>query len=98
MTKTEYLLTCLAEECAEVSKAAIKALRFGLDGSHPDTPMTTNAMALLDELTDLATIVQMLEIYTGRWFHYEGLSRINKVKRKRVEIYIGKQIWKEIES
>lgn len=90
MTKTEYLLACLAEECAEVSKAALKALRFGLDDFDPETPMITNTMALLDELTDLATTAQMLEIQTHRRFHSEGLSRIDRMKRKRVEVYMEK--------
>jgi len=36
----EYLLTCLMEECAEVQKAATKALRFGLDDRGPDEPFT----------------------------------------------------------
>ncbi len=31
MNKTEYLLVCLAEECAEIQQAVDKALRFGLD-------------------------------------------------------------------
>ena len=34
MTNTEYLLTCLMEEAAEVQQIAAKCLRFGLDNHH----------------------------------------------------------------
>ncbi|MCL2364000.1 MAG: hypothetical protein FWC71_04985 [Defluviitaleaceae bacterium] len=60
MTKTEHLLTCLIEECAEIQKAAAKALRFGLDDHHPDIPGTTNADEIAQEYIDLLAIVEML--------------------------------------
>ena len=37
MNRTEHLLACLAEECAEVAQAVGKALRFGLDDGYPGT-------------------------------------------------------------
>ena len=60
MTKTEHLLTCLMEECAEIQKAAAKALRFGLDDHHPDTPGVTNADEIAREYIDLLAIIEML--------------------------------------
>ena len=60
MTKTEHLLTCLIEECAEIQKAAAKALRFGLDDHHPDVPTTTNADEIAQEYIDMLAIVEML--------------------------------------
>ncbi len=61
MSVTEHLLVCLIEECAEVQKAAAKALRFGLDDSAPDTPSLTNAEEIALEYTDLVAIIEMLE-------------------------------------
>jgi len=60
MTKTEHLLTCLIKECAEIQKAAAKALRFGLDDHHPNMPTTTNADEIAQEYIDLLAIIEML--------------------------------------
>ena len=59
MNKTEHLLTCLIEECAEVQKAAAKALRFGLDDTSPGG--TTNRQDIADECVDLLAVLEMLE-------------------------------------
>ena len=58
MNKTEYLLTCLIEECAEVQKEATKALRFGLADKweHDTTP----AERLYVELCDLLGVFETL--------------------------------------
>jgi hypothetical protein len=58
MTRTEHLLTILAEECAEVAQRVSKALRFGLDEVQPNQPYT-NAQRVVLELNDLAAAVQM---------------------------------------
>ena len=60
MDKTEHLLTCLIEECAEVQKAAAKALRFGLDDHHPNDPLGTNAKDIAHECVDLIAVYEML--------------------------------------
>lgn len=36
MNKAEHLLTCLAEECAEIQQAVSKALRFGVETNRFD--------------------------------------------------------------
>ena len=59
MNKTEHLLTCLIEECAEVQKAAAKALRFGLDDTSPDG--VTNREGIANERIDLLAVLEMLE-------------------------------------
>lgn len=60
MNRTEHLLTCLAEECAEVQQAVAKALRFGLDDGYPGAA-TTNAQDIAREFADLLAVIEMLE-------------------------------------
>lgn len=60
MNKTEHLLTCLIEECAEIQKSATKALRFGLDDHGPDGP-PINSESIAHEITDLLAVIEMLE-------------------------------------
>jgi hypothetical protein len=57
MNASEYLLTCLAEECAEIGEQAAriairasKALRFGPDEIGPDQ-LRTNFERLADDPT-----------------------------------------------
>ena len=60
MNKTEHLLTCLMEECAEIQKAAAKALRFGLDDHAPNSD-STNAEDISTEIIDLLAVIEMLK-------------------------------------
>jgi len=48
------------EECAEIQKAAAKALRFGLDDHAPNSS-STNAEDIAIEIIDLIAVVEMLE-------------------------------------
>lgn len=59
MNKTEHLLTCLAEECAEVQQAVSKALRFGLHDGHPQKGIT-NAEDIAHEFIDVIAVMEML--------------------------------------
>ena len=59
MDHTQYLLVCLAEECAEVSHRAMKALRFGLDEIQPGQTLT-NRERLVEELHDLISVAAIL--------------------------------------
>lgn len=67
LTKEQYLLICLAEECAEVAQRASKALRFGLDEVQPGQEWS-NRQRLEREVIDLFAIthamsnVDMLQI------------------------------------
>lgn len=60
MTRTEYLLTKLAEECCEVAQRATKAQCFGISEIQP-TQGYTNAERIMDELVDVRVIVLMLQ-------------------------------------
>ncbi len=59
MNTNEHLLTCLAEECAEVAQRVSKALRFGLDEVQADQPLT-NADRIVEELHDLFAVAAIL--------------------------------------
>lgn len=64
MTRTEHLLTCVAEECLEVAQRATKALRFGLSEVQPGQPLN-NAQRIAEELIDLFAVLRMLEAEDG---------------------------------
>lgn len=85
MNRQEYLLTCLAEECAEVAQCISKALRFGLTGVQPDQPLT-NAQRISEELRDLTAVAEMCEDehIIPRWL--ASLGEVN-VKEGRIEKY-----------
>jgi len=59
MTRTEHLLSCLAEECCEVGQRVFKALRFGLDEIQAGQEMT-NATRIAAEMRDLISVAQIL--------------------------------------
>lgn len=60
MTKAEYLLTCLIEECAEVQQDVTKSIRFGLADRYPaDAP--TNQEKLMVEILHVLAVVELLE-------------------------------------
>ena len=58
--ETNYLLTCLSEECGEIIKEACKGIRFGLDSHYPGK-IATNAECLLQEFHDLWAIIEILQ-------------------------------------
>lgn len=59
MTRTEHLLTILAEECAEVAQEVAKALRFGPTEIMPGQPLN-NAQRIKREFVDLLAVYGML--------------------------------------
>ncbi len=62
MTKTEYLLVCLMEECAEIQQAASKILRFGIKENFcSETGLTYDNVDLLSkEVVDFEAVRIML--------------------------------------
>lgn len=89
MTNEQYLLTLLAEECAEVSQRATKAIRFGLeDPKGTQEGFSTNKQRLLWEINDLIAVIELL---FGNDYVDESLKRI---KKEKIEKYT--QLSKEI--
>jgi hypothetical protein len=60
MTENEHLLSCLAEECAEVAQRVSKVLRFGLDEVQTGQALD-NSQRLAGELVDLQAVLIMLQ-------------------------------------
>lgn len=85
MTRTEYLLACLAEECSEVAKAAMKAQRFGVADGYPGTDRT-NGGDIAKELNELLAIVEMLREICP--IPMRDLAFDVEVKRVRTEHYL----------
>jgi hypothetical protein len=86
MNRTEHLLSCLAEECAEVSQRVSKALRFGLDERQEGQP-DDNAERIRLEMYDLIAVYLIAET-EGLLppLHLDGEIRNMIVKRKRAKI------------
>lgn len=59
LTKQQFLLAKLAEECSEVAQRALKSQQFGLDERQSDMHQN-NADRLDGELNDLMAILKML--------------------------------------
>lgn len=84
MTRTEHLLTILAEECAELAQRTGKALRFGLDEIQPGQPLT-NAERMQLEMADLLGVWKMLSdeelLSSVSRLHGLAVGKIEKVEK-----------------
>jgi hypothetical protein len=60
MNRTELLLVCLAEECAQVQHAIAKTLRFSFDDTFPGVT-SANAQDIVSEFTDVLAVMELLE-------------------------------------
>ena len=81
MTKTELLLVCLMEECAEVQHAASKVLRFG-PGNSVCGVGPSNKEQLEKELDDLAGVIYELREVMGLKpaSSIEAMKKINRLQ------------------
>lgn len=86
MTKQEWLLVCLMEECNEVSQRVSKALRFGMDEVQPNQDLN-NAQRIAMELDDLMTVVDMLQCMSAIDLPNADNQAVKKVKVKKYMDY-----------
>jgi len=84
MTFEQYLLTILAEECAEVAQRASKAARFGLTEMQ-DGQEFSNWQRLCFELDDLLGTVRYIELHSHVTF--QPSAKAMAKKRHRIDIY-----------
>lgn len=83
MNRSEYLLTCLAEECAEVAQRVSKALRFGLDEIQPGQPLN-NRERVGEELLDLVCVAAILR--DERVLDWPAIVSVEETAAKRDKI------------
>lgn len=82
MNTTEYLLSCLIEECAEVIQRATKAQRFGLREIQPEQELT-NLQRLATELADLMGTIELLKEHGIRFpiSSFAIDTKVEKIKK-----------------
>ena len=85
MNKIEYLLTCASEEGGEITQAASKCIRFGLNSPSRSskTPMT-NIQQLMTEINDVVALLTLLNakgVNTDLFLDPEQIAnKIDRVK------------------
>lgn len=86
LTKEQYLLNCLAEECAEVIQRVTKSLRFGLDEVQEGQTLT-NAESLVYEYNDVLAVMEELKEITK--LSNVGCPAQMALKTSKLRKYLG---------
>lgn len=83
LSEKQYLLICLAEECAEVQHRIAKALRFGLTEVEPGQPLN-NTERLIAEVADLQAVLEMIDETTDLpiW----DKTTMRKIHEKQIKV------------
>lgn len=96
MNRAQFLLAKLAEECAEVSKRALKQMQFGAnqvqaqsdpyvkDAHVPETSLS-NSMRLQGEVNDMLAVIDML-VDIGEIPYMSPYARAVAKREKREKI------------
>lgn len=79
------LLHCLAEEAGEIVKAAMKALRFGLDDGYPGAG-STNREDIAAEIGDLRAVVERL--CTASVIRETGIEHARVAKHRKLDRFL----------
>ena len=91
MNRTEHLLTCLAEECAEVAQRVSKALRFGVD-ERQEGQNADNAERIRLEMYDLLAVYLIAaseDILPPLHLDAELLNDVTRRKREKIERFMS---------
>lgn len=87
MTPAQYeRLVLLIEECSEVQQWACKALRFGMDSSHPHYNNIPNRRLIEQELGDLQAVIELMAASGD--ISYAAVSDAKAAKRIRLKQYL----------
>jgi hypothetical protein len=84
---TTHLLACLAEECAEVSQQAAKAIRFGLEQIEPGQ-LLSNGARIVFEILDLFAVAEMLHEAGAFDMKRGDNKRRIEAKKRKVEKFM----------
>lgn len=89
MTREQFLLIKIAEECVEISQQALKSAQFGLSNVKPgqDIPLD-NGTRLMMECADLAAVSEVFAYETG--LGPDGETRFDEwisIKKEKLEKY-----------
>lgn len=82
LTCEENLLVTASEECAEISEAISKSLRFSLDNHHPDNDKLDNKNHIVQEFYQLQTVIEELQ-YRGVLPTYD-ISQVCSIKAEKL--------------
>lgn len=90
MNEIENLLVTLSGECAEISEAVSKSLRFGLNNHHPDVTIS-NADQIMKEYYQLSALIEQLQsrAYLPRFDD-------DKIKSIKIDKISNVEKWKDI--
>jgi NTP pyrophosphatase (non-canonical NTP hydrolase) len=83
MNKNDEIMFILQEECAEVTQAISKCLRFGIDNYKPGKPKT-NREHLAEELGDLQAMIDLcikFNIISSEQVNIAADNKIAKLKK-----------------
>jgi NTP pyrophosphatase (non-canonical NTP hydrolase) len=83
MNKNDEIMFILQEECAEVTQAISKCLRFGIDNYKPGKPKT-NREHLAEELGDLQAMIDLcikFDIVNREQVNIAADNKIAKLKK-----------------
>lgn len=86
MTRNQYLLLKLSEECSEVAQRCSKQIQFGKDEIQKGQELT-NQKRLHSELVDLTAIIQLLN-EAGEITPIPNLEELIEQKKEKIKKYL----------